>query len=382
MSQAIVSAALRRVVRSVGVAVLVLCGGVASAQGPVEGVVLGDPGVGHQRLVLPPGIAEGALCGGCGTAGCGSCGSDGCGEAGCYPGRDGCTTCEGNTRLGRLFCAFHNALCCPDPCYKPRWNDAANAAFFTDHARTVTMTRLRWDAGRNLIDPDRSDYFYGKGAFPGAPVPTRVDYNELRLYQEIGGDKFSLFIDLPYRQLTTNNRGGAGGIGDLEFGTRTMILDSELLQTTFQFKTRVPTGNPVRGVGTGSVSLEPSLINTVKLYNETYWQSQLAYWFAVGNGNGSIFHWHNSFNRVLFRPLVDTALIGTFEFVGWTFTGGRFRDAAGVLRGSNGDTYFTVGPGLRLAMCDKLDVGFGVQFAASDKHFAQRLYRTELRWRF
>jgi hypothetical protein len=135
-------------------------------------------------------------------------------------------------------------------------------------------------------------------------------------------------------------------------------------------------------VGTGSVSLEPSLLNTVKMYNDTYWQSQLSYWFAVGNGNGSIFHYHNSFNRVLFRPLVDTAVIGTFEFVGWTFTSGRFRDAAGVSRPASDVTYFTLGPGVRMAICDKLDFGIGMQFAVTDRHFAQRLYRTELRWRF
>ena len=45
-------------------------------------------------------------------------------------------------------------------------------------------------------------------------------------------------------------------------------------------------------------------------------------------------------------------------------------------------TYFYVGPGMRLAFCDKLDIGFGVQFAVTGDHFAQQLYRTELRWRF
>ena len=29
-----------------------------------------------------------------------------------------------------------------------------------------------------------------------------------------------------------------------------------------------------------------------------------------------------------------------------------------------------------------LDFGFGVQFAVTSEHFAQRLYRTEIRWRF
>jgi hypothetical protein len=246
------------------------------------------------------------------------------------------------------------------------------------------MTRLRWDAGRNLIDPDRSDFFMNRGAaLRGGAVPRRFNYDELHIYQEFGGDKFSMFINLPFRNLEVLGTGArSGGFGDMEIGTKSTFLDSELLLMTFQFKTRIPTGNALRGVGAGTVGLEPSLLTTIKLYDETYWQNQLSYWFAVGNGNGSAFHWHNSLNRVLFRPLVDTAVIGTFETVGWSFTSGRVTNAAGVQVNASGTTYFSLGPGIRLAICDKLDVGFGVQFAVTNRHFAEQLYRTELRWRF
>jgi hypothetical protein len=343
---------------------------------------------GHRGLIGHGGMAGvaygGCETGNCGQSGCGSCGSDGCGEGGCYSGRGDCVTAGySRSRLGRIFGAYHDALCCPDPCYQPRWIDAANAAFFVDHARPVTMTRLRWDSGRNLIHPDRAEYFWAQIGGPGpANRETRVDYNELHLYQEVGVDKFSMFIDLPYRSFDSQRNGGHGGIGDLQIGTKSLLLDSDLLQFTFQFVTTIPTAGPGGGIGTGHVSLDPSILTTWKLHDNTYFQSQTGYWFGVGNSNGSILHYHNSINHVLWKPLSDTNLIGTLETVGYTFASGSFTDPVLGQRPANGTTYFSIGPGFRLATCGKLDLGIGMQFAVTDRHFAQRLYRTELRWRF
>lgn len=320
-------------------------------------------------------------CASCG-AGCAS-GDPGCGEGGCYPGVESCDAWCGRGPFGRLYAAYHNALCCPDPCYVPKWKYAANAAFFVDHARPTTMTRLRWDHGENLVDPDRAEYFWAQQAVSGARRPeTRVDYDELHLYQEAGADKFSMFIDLPYRTMRGRVNGGSGGIGDLRIGTKSLLLDSELVQTTFQFVTTIPTAGPGSGVGTGHVSLDPSVLNTVKLREGTYWQSQIGYWFGVGNSNGSLVHYHNSINQVLWQPSADTMLMGTLEGVGYTFTSGSVTLANGAVVRANDTTYYSVGPGVRWCMCGRLDFGFGMQFAVTDRHFAQQLYRTEFRFRF
>ncbi len=178
---------------------------------------------------------------------------------------------------------------------------------------------------------------------------------------------------------------GSGGFGDLTLGTKTMFLDSELLQMTFQLGTTIPVGLSGRGLGVGHVSMEPSLLWAVKLLPETYWQGQLGYWIPISGTSGfagSVVIWNNSLNHVLCRPMRDTALIGTIESTGFTFTSGSVTNANGVVESANDTTYFNVGPGLRLAICDKLDIGFGVQFAVTGTHFAQQLYRTEFRWRF
>jgi hypothetical protein len=328
---------------------------------------------------------------GCGDmGGCGGCGSEGCGENGCVPGRPPCETCEGQCRVTRIFCAFHNALCCPDPCYEPHWNCAASSALFVDFARPATITRLRWDAGRNLIDPDRSEFFWPAIAGKGPKRPeTGLNFNELSLYQEVAADRFSFFISVPYRNLRSDVNGGAGGFGDLTLGTKTMFLDSEVLQATFQFATTIPVGVTGTGIGVGHVSLTPSLLTGLKLYTDTYFQQQLGYWIPISPSNvngvqfaGGVFEFNHSINHVLCRPLCDTALIGSIESMGYAFTTGRFTDPNGVVQPAGDTVYFSVGPGLRLCVCDKVDVGFGAQFAVTHHHFADQLYRTELRWRF
>lgn len=316
----------------------------------------------------------------------GNCGSEGCGEAGCVPGRPPCVTCEGQNRVGRMLCAFHNALCCPDPCYEPRWTAGPNAALFVDYARPVTQTRIRWDSGQNVIQPDRAEYFWAAIGKKGPKKPeTRVNYNELRFYQEAAADRFSFFIDMPYRQVNGAVNGGSGGFGDLILGTKTLLLDSELVQTTFQLTTSIPTGVPGRGIGVGHVSLDPSLLWAVKLYPDTYWQSQLGYVIPISGTPGfagSILHYGNSINHVICRPLPDTAFIGSIESLGYTFTSGSYTNTNGAVLSANNQTYFGVGPGFRLSVCDKLDLGFGVLFSATTNRFADQLYRTELRWRF
>jgi len=323
----------------------------------------------------------------CGDAGCGS---EGCGENGCVPGRPPCDTCEGQSRIGRLFCATHNALCCPDPCYEPRWSCGANAALFVDGARPVTQSRFRWDSGRNVTQPDRSEFFWAATGNKGRPnTETSVNYHELSFYQEVAADKFAFYIVQPYRNMNAAVNGGSGGFGDLTLGTKTLFLDSEVIQSTFQFQTQIPTGSAGSGAGVGHVSLTPSILTAVKLYPDTYVQSQIGYWIPIAptqvNGSsfaGGVFQFNHSINHVLCRPVRDTALIASIETVGYTFTSGKFTDAAGVIQPANNQTYFAVGPGFRLCICDKVDMGFGAMFSVSTNHFADQLYRTELRWRF
>ena len=345
---------------------------------------------------------EGALCG--------------CGSGHCAPGHAHCSACESSTYTGRFFCGLYECICCPDPCYEPKWLAIADAAFFVAGTRPVTQQRMRWDAGYNLLFPDRAEFFWaradgqGRGpnvskpggtAIPGAPsVPDAggsatkspfkgeksLRYNELSMYTEAATGLIGVFTEIPYRSIDPELANHAAGFGDITVGTKTLLFDCELLQIAFQFSTMIPAGDTGKGLGNGHVSLEPSLLFTVKLHADTYLQTQLSEWIPIAGDPayaGAIFHYHTSLNQVICKILPDVPLIATFEVNGWMFQDGAFTDPIlGSFHKASLYSYVSLGSGLRLAICDKIDFGVGAAFAVTDQHFAEQLFRSEFRWRF
>jgi hypothetical protein len=401
----------------------VISGPVLDEGGPDGGVVQTGCSTCGGGLVGPPvGLADGTGC--CGGECCGGCG------ARCVPGRENCycdCCCEPKTCVGRFFLGMYQCICCPDPCYEGRWLAVADTAFFLDAARPVTQMRLRWDSGFDLTKPDRGEYFwarerttpnqlepqnpwarhgFGKGPLG---IARGVDYQDLSLYTEGATDRFSFFVETPYRHVDphaadiTFDLSGqqipcrASNFGDINVGTKALLLDCQLLQITFQFKTFIPTGDFTKGLGTNHVSLEPSLLFNVRLSPKDYLQGQLAYWIPIGGDpvyQSDIFHFHLSYNRVLCCPCPGLQLIGTVEVNEWSVADGAYTatDFLG-LGGTNGTqlapvavsgrtTIASAGPGARLFICDKIDVGVGTAFAFTDDHWARELIRAEFRWRF
>src|SRR5262249_37938184 len=115
------------------------------------------------------------------------------------------------------------------------------------------------------------------------------------------------------------------GFGDLSIGNKALLLDCCLMQITFQFKTTLPTGSFLQGLGTGHVSLEPSLLFNINCGHDTYLQGQLSYWIPVGGDplyQGNIFHTHYSLNHLLWKPCNGVLVIGTAELSHWTVLNG------------------------------------------------------------
>jgi len=42
----------------------------------------------------------------------------------------------------------------------------------------------------------------------------------------------------------------------------------------------------------------------------------------------------------------------------------------------------SAGPGIRMFICDTIDLGVGTQFALTGTHWDEELVRAEFRWRF
>jgi hypothetical protein len=323
-------------------------------------------------------------------------GWNGC--AGCYPGRKPCDCCDvPNNCVCRFLHGVYECICCPDPCYEGHWYALADAAFFSDAPRPVTQLKLQYDHVWHYPFPDKGELLWaradghGKYVIPQGvhtpPFEKGVSYRDFYLVTETAIDRFGMSIALPYRQMSPETFPGASGFGDMIIGTKSLLLDCELLQFAFQFNTIVPTGNFTTGLGTGHVSLEPALLLALRLTPETYIQSELAYRFPLGGDNtyqGPMVHYSLSLNRLLWNCGCDLKLIGTAELNGWEITGGAYTDpGTGIaLSAKSVGDVLSIGPGLRFVVCDKLDFGAAAMFTLTHQSMGDEFLKVELRWRF
>ncbi len=358
----------------------------------------------------------------------------------CIPGTAPCELPVAHTALGRILVQLYGSIFCPDPCYQPSWVPEAYAGLFPDYARPQTLTRFRYDYANNWAFPDRNEYFWaaagsieqsagtftrpGRGPKPfDINLPTRIserlpgnptnlqdavrgsfpiDVHQLYFYQEIATGRASFFIEFPYRSYsalfypdnssTSSSSsapnivgsfiGHAAGFSDMNLGTKSMLLDTELLQITFQFRTYLPIGRASLGLGNGHVSLEPSLLTTLKLAPSTFFQGQLSEWIPIGGNQeyaGALIHYKFSLNHRLYRFTNDSPLIGTFEVDGYTFQDGLYSDPFFGPQNSSGGTYMNIGPGLRLSLRDRADIGTSFTYPVTKDQFGEPYYRLELR---
>lgn len=340
-------------------------------------------------------LVDGGLAGS-GIGGCAGC--NGCGDGHqCPAGAKRCEPFPAKTCVGRFIGLVYESICCPDPCYKPRWEPITAAAFFTDAPRPVTQTRFRWDYGSHFAFPDRGEFFWpradgnGRGPKPNAPAlgTPFLSYHELYLDQEIAtaGGAGSITISLPYRSVNPFPFApSAAGFSDMQITAKSLLFDSELFLFAFQMRTYVATGNATKGLGTGHTSLEPGLIAGVRVSPDTYAVAQVQEWIPIGGDPdymGAALRYSFAFNHILWRPVKDVQLIGTWEMNGIAFQDGAFTDAVlGPLQKLSGQTTLNMGLGARLFFCDKFDLGAGWTHGLTGKYLIQDQLRVEFRYRY
>jgi len=325
--------------------------------------------------------------------GCKGCSGSGCDGPRCVPGRtECCEPCDSCSMFGRFMCGIKGVFCCPDPCYEPCYIPTGNAAFFVDSAKPVSQTRFRWDSALGGNSPDRAEMFFAQFNNKGPTHTTALDhvnYDELSLVTEFAVDRFSVFVENPYRLVHDLH----AGFADMAIGVKSLMIDSEILLGAFQFKTYIPIGAVNEGLGTGHVTLEPALLFTLKVMHDTYIQGELAEWIPIAGTpgfSGSALKYDFSINHTLFKPSKDLQLVGMVEFGGISFQAGQYTNALAAngvapvpaTSNANSSSYFSVGPGFRLFICQKFDVGVGMEFGCTTFNQAQEIYRTEIRWRF
>lgn len=366
-----------------------------------------------EMALIDPGVAK------VGCTRCGQLGDPGdlnfgyCATGRCTPGRAMCYPYTGDSFFQRVSSLVYQCLSCPDPCYEPSWKPLANAGFMLDSPRPQTMFRLKYDRWSNITTPDRGGFFWAgangqstgpkplrlassgsKGIKPPVPQPIFTNINDGTYSMEAGaGGKMAFFLNFPYRLVGTNDTySGGAGFGDMSLGTKSVIIDSELLLLTFQFKTYMPIGNATNGTGLGVVRLEPSLIWSTKLSETTYFQGQLGEWVPLGGSNyfGSVLLSKFSLNHQLVEIIPNVPLIGVLEVDGWTFQNGRYtqlfytqdKQISALSRPANTQSYWNIGPGARVAFGNKADLGMGLLFGMGSQSWGNPIVTVDFRWMY
>jgi hypothetical protein len=329
--------------------------------------------------------------GGASEVGCSSCGDCGPGRP-CAPGGQKCEPFPDGNAFTRAAGIIYEIVCCPDPCYQPKWEPIADSSFFVDPARPISNTRFEWDYANHFAYPDRAEYFWaaspkGQAATDGLKAVPYLNYNQLTLVTEIAtpGGASSVAIAMPYRSWDAEPFAtSAAGFSDMSITAKTLLVDSELFLCSMQMRTYVPIGNVTKGLGDGHVSLEPGLIFGLRLTPDTFLQAEVQEWIPIGgdtNNQGAFLQWGLSINQALWQPVKDVKLIGTLELTGYSFQAGEFTDPVLGPQKLSGQNNMAIGNGYRVFF-GKFDVGLAGNFGITGKYMAREEMQFDLRFRY
>jgi hypothetical protein len=267
---------------------------------------------------------------------------------------------------------------------------AVSAPGYIDFAMPMNQIRLRYDSAYNNNRPDRAEYFYAKcgcfgGDAPGPILPERsVDFQEGSLYIELAPtERFSVFVDLPFRSINPEVNENASGFSDLRFGFKYAFIYDECQILTFQLRGYVPTGDARQGLGTDHVSLEPALLYTRRLSDTLTLYGEFGEWLPIGGTDfqGNILIYgaglgYTAYDSGSFRvtPLA--------EMVGWTVLSGQeLNPNVGGAVAAGGDTIINGKLGVR-AGGPRQDFYLGYGRALTGEVWYEEIVRFEYRFKF
>jgi hypothetical protein len=244
----------------------------------------------------------------------------------------------------------------------------ADPGGYLDPAIPRTMFRLRFDAAFDMNHPDRAEWFWPAwremalhahainkhGVFQGfefdptakGPVQfaNRVDFEEIHPYVEVAfTNRLSAFVDVPVRfvhfrdlkeetanepfpgeQEADGSANNTSGLSDIQAGMKYALIACPTRYVTFQFRTYIPTGDTLKGLGTGHVSLEPGLLVYQRLTDRLVFQGEFEDWSAVDGSlfAGNILTYGVGLGYDVYRSC-GLRITPVTEFIGWTVLKGQ-----------------------------------------------------------
>lgn len=272
------------------------------------------------------------------------------------------------------------------------------ALFEMDASQPQNHFRLRFEAGYDWENPDRAEFLWsklgGRGPQETTPPESSVDYQDVRLITEVGGEKFSLTTELPLRFVDPTVLGNTGGFGDMVLTTKTVLFTGKQFQLTQVLRNQLATGASASGRGTGHASMEPGFLFRYRRSNESIYHSELKLNYPIAGDpdhSSPILRYGFGMARLLYDS--DTmAIIPTFEMVGWSVLSGRETvpsDLLGIAQVNelDGLNIFNLYPGLRIVKDAGGDMGvfeLGISggFTVTDNHWYESMVRMDIAFGF
>jgi hypothetical protein len=247
---------------------------------------------------------------------------------------------------------------------------------YIDDAIPATRFRIRYDSMYDDNRPDRAEFFYPKcGCFftpdargLGPKMETSVDAQEVSLYGEFApSDRFSGFVEVPFRFLNPEQNGDHHGLSDINFGAKYALYRDTCSGSTLtlQLRAYAPTGDSNGGLGTDHWSLEPALLLNVHPADRLYLYGEVRDWIPINAPSdfaGNVIRYGAGVGYVVYqRPGLRVAPIG--EVVGWSVLNGKESDFAGNIFDAGGDTIVNAKFGVRIGFGEPSREGL---FSGSD----------------
>jgi hypothetical protein len=251
---------------------------------------------------------------------------------------------------------------------------------YIDPASIGNRMRVRLDAGFDMIPADRAEFFYAGRQPDGAA--NNVDYQELSTFIEWArNDWLSLFIEAPLRDVNPESARSSTGIADINTGFKVALLTTEYSYTTFQFRSYLPTGNDDRRLGTGNVSIEPGILQSLRLTDRLLVENELKTWVPLTSDDfaGTIMRYGIGISYINPDACQSQPSISpVFEVVGWSVLDGLKSLNSNTVVSADGDTIINAKLGIRMGYSDRqLYAGFGQ--ALTSQNWYEQVLRLEYR---
>ncbi|HET6426549.1 MAG TPA: hypothetical protein VFG20_22855 [Planctomycetaceae bacterium] len=235
------------------------------------------------------------------------------------------------------------------------------ALFHIDSVEPLSQIRLRADFANGLKTPDRAERFWAAPPVGPSQPEREVNYQTFSVYSETGGDHFAAFTEIPLIFMNADVNGDTLGPGNITIGQKFLLTNpnNRHWQIAQILRTYLPTGSSSRGLGNGLTAIEPGLLFRYRRSERTYFHGEIKYWIPFGGDPkhaGQVVQYGTGMSHVLWQT-DERAVMSTLELIGWTIGDGQATLPDGTVQQVNGDTFFSILPGLRTALGPSGDLG-------------------------